>query len=104
MTDKPNKKKKVFNKSKTKTPMREQAPMDRILNFEEVPLGYNEIEAQQEALTVPVCAQRVFSSPGELAAQGGDHPLCVVGSGGVHAPHCSVILQAWRGHRCGLPG
>ena len=35
--------------------MREQDPKDRILNFEEVPLGYNEIEAQQEALRCIDC-------------------------------------------------
>ncbi len=35
--------------------MREQAPMDRIMNFDEVPLGYNEIEAQQEALRCIDC-------------------------------------------------
>ena len=47
MSDTPKKPKKVLNKSKVKIPMREQDPKDRILNFEEVPLGYNEIEAQQ---------------------------------------------------------
>ncbi len=55
MSDDVKKPKKVINKSKTKVPMREQAPMDRILNFEEVPLGYNENEAQQEALRCIDC-------------------------------------------------
>ena len=38
----------AFNKSKTKTPMREQKPEDRIKNFNEVPLGFTEEEACQE--------------------------------------------------------
>ncbi|MCB1184673.1 NADPH-dependent glutamate synthase [bacterium] len=51
-------KKREINKARTKTPMREQAPMDRILNFEEVPLGYNEIEATQEALRCIDCKNK----------------------------------------------
>jgi glutamate synthase (NADPH/NADH) small chain len=47
--------KRVINKSRTKVPMREQAPMDRIMNFEEVPLGYSETEAHQEALRCIDC-------------------------------------------------
>ena len=58
MTDNTDKPKKVLNKSKIKIPMREQAPMDRILNFEEVPLGYNEIEATQEALRCINCKDK----------------------------------------------
>ena len=50
--------KKVINKSKTKTPMREQAPADRIFNFEEVPLGYNEEEATTEALRCIDCKNK----------------------------------------------
>ncbi len=58
MNDIPKKPKKVLNRSKTKVPMREQAPMDRIMNFEEVPLGYNEIEATQEALRCINCKDK----------------------------------------------
>ncbi len=50
--------KREINKSKTKIPMREQAPQDRIFNFEEVPLGYNEIEATQEALRCIQCKNK----------------------------------------------
>ena len=58
MSDAPKKPKKNINKAKTKTPMREQDPKDRILNFEEVPLGYNESEAQQEALRCIDCKKK----------------------------------------------
>ncbi len=51
----PKKPRKIINKSKTKVPMREQAPKDRVLNFEEVPLGYTEVEAHQEALRCIDC-------------------------------------------------
>ena len=37
-----------YNKSKTKTPMREQKPEERIHNFNEVPLGFTELEAMAE--------------------------------------------------------
>ncbi len=50
--------KREINKSKTKTPMREQTPEDRIFNFEEVPLGYNEDEATQEALRCIQCKNK----------------------------------------------
>jgi len=50
--------KREINKSKTKTPMREQKPQDRIFNFEEVPLGYNETEATQEALRCIQCKNK----------------------------------------------
>ncbi len=43
------KKKRVINKAKTKTPMRERPAAERILDFDEVPLGYNEEEAVAEA-------------------------------------------------------
>lgn len=55
MTDPIKKPRKKINKSKSKVPMREQAPMDRIMNFEEVPLGYTETEAHQEALRCIDC-------------------------------------------------
>ncbi len=58
MNDTPKKPKKVLNKSKVKVPMREQDPKDRIMNFEEVPLGYNEDEAQQEALRCIDCKNK----------------------------------------------
>ena len=48
----------VINKSRTKVPMREQAPMDRIMNFEEVPLGYTEEEAHQESLRCLDCRDK----------------------------------------------
>ncbi|MEO0226363.1 MAG: NADPH-dependent glutamate synthase [candidate division WOR-3 bacterium] len=38
-----------------KTPMREQRPQDRIRNFDEVPYGYNETEAIQEARRCLLC-------------------------------------------------
>jgi glutamate synthase (NADPH/NADH) small chain len=55
MADKPQKPKRNINKSKTKTPMREQSPEERIYNFEEVPLGYTENEAVSEALRCIQC-------------------------------------------------
>jgi glutamate synthase (NADPH/NADH) small chain len=55
MADKPSYK---FNKNKTKTPMREQAPQDRIYNFEEVPLGYSEEEAVNEAQRCIQCVAK----------------------------------------------
>ena len=58
MSETPRKPKKVLNKSKTKIPMREQAPNERIFNFEEVPLGYNEEEASQEALRCIQCKNK----------------------------------------------
>ena len=47
-----------INKAKTKTPMREQDPLQRIYNFEEVPLGYNETEAVQEARRCIQCKNK----------------------------------------------
>jgi glutamate synthase (NADPH/NADH) small chain len=47
-----------INKAKTKTPMREQDPAQRIYNFEEVPLGYSEEEAVQEARRCIQCKNR----------------------------------------------
>ena len=38
--------KRIINKQKTKTPMREQPGCERIKNFNEVPLGYSEEEAR----------------------------------------------------------
>ena len=58
MSEAPKKPKKVLNKSKTKVPMREQAAADRIYNFEEVPLGYNEKEATLEAQRCIQCKKR----------------------------------------------
>ena len=58
MSDAPKKPKKVLNKSKTKVPMREQNASERIFNFEEVPLGYNEEEATQEALRCIDCKNK----------------------------------------------
>jgi glutamate synthase (NADPH) small chain len=55
MADKPSYK---FNKTKTKTPMREQAPEARIYNFEEVPLGYSEEEAVGEAQRCIQCVAK----------------------------------------------
>lgn len=52
------KKKREINKAKTKVPMREQAPQDRIFNFEEVPLGYDENEATLEALRCIQCKDK----------------------------------------------
>ncbi len=58
MSDESPKPKKVLNKSKVKTPMREQDPAARIFNFEEVPLGYNEQEATGEALRCIDCKDK----------------------------------------------
>lgn len=58
MNDTPNAANRVLNKSKTKIPMREQAAADRIFNFEEVPLGYDETEATQEALRCIQCKNK----------------------------------------------
>ena len=58
MSDESPKPKKVLNKSKVKTPMREQEAAARIFNFEEVPLGYNEQEATQEALRCIDCKDK----------------------------------------------
>ena len=58
MSDAPKRPKRQINKSKTKIPMREQAATARIYNFEEVPLGYNEEEATQEALRCIQCKDR----------------------------------------------
>ena len=58
MSEAPKKPKKVLNKSKTKIPMREQPANERIFNFEEVPLGYNEEEATQEALRCIQCKNK----------------------------------------------
>ncbi len=41
--------KRKINKQKVKTPMPEQAPEDRILNFNEVPIGYDDDMAVNEA-------------------------------------------------------
>jgi len=38
-----------MDKPKTKVPMREQPPRERVKNFDEVPLGYSEEEAMREA-------------------------------------------------------
>ncbi len=59
MTDeKPKKKKRLMNKSKVKTPMREQAPEQRIYNYEEVPLGYSVEEAVSEAQRCIQCKDK----------------------------------------------
>lgn len=58
MSDESPKPKKVLNKSKVKTPMREQEAGARVFNFEEVPLGYNEVEATQEALRCIDCKDK----------------------------------------------
>ncbi len=58
MSETPKKPKKNINKSKTKVPMREQPASERIFNFEEVPLGYNETEATQEALRCIQCKKK----------------------------------------------
>ncbi|MEW6071526.1 MAG: NADPH-dependent glutamate synthase [Planctomycetota bacterium] len=58
MIDQPDAKKRKINKQKTKTPMREQSPADRIFNFEEVPLGYSPDEAQSEALRCAQCKEK----------------------------------------------
>jgi len=56
MADTP--KKREINKSKTKVPMREQAPELRICNFEEVPLGYDENEAALESQRCLLCKKK----------------------------------------------
>ncbi len=53
MTDKPAKKKK--SKQKTRTPMPEQDPQKRVGNFDEVPLGYSAEQARQEADRCLIC-------------------------------------------------
>lgn len=58
MSDESPKPRKVLNKAKNKTPMREQEAAARIFNFEEVPLGYNEQEATQEALRCIDCKDK----------------------------------------------
>ena len=50
--------KRKINKSKTKVPMREQRPEDRIYNFEEVPLGYTEEEAVAESMRCIQCKDK----------------------------------------------
>ncbi len=55
---KPNKPAYAFNKQKAKTPMREQAPEERINNFREVPLGYSEDEATHEAQRCIQCKKK----------------------------------------------
>jgi len=55
MADKPSYK---FNKDKSKIPMREQSPRDRIFNFDEVPLGYSEEEATSEAQRCIQCVAK----------------------------------------------
>ncbi len=47
-----------FNKSKTKTPMREQPPEERIKNFNEVPLGFTCEEATAEGQRCIQCKKR----------------------------------------------
>jgi len=47
--------KRKINTQKTKTPMRERPPEERILCFDEVPLGYNDEEARCEALRCAQC-------------------------------------------------
>ncbi len=54
MADKPKRKRKI-NKSKVKTPMREQEPEVRKRNFMEVPLGYADEDAQMEAQRCAQC-------------------------------------------------
>ena len=58
MSDTPKKPKRVINRQKTKTPMREQPPLERIYNFEEVPLGYSEEEAVCEAQRCAQCKDK----------------------------------------------
>ena len=50
--------KRKLNKSKTKVPMREQRPEDRILNFDEVPYGYDAEEAVAESLRCIQCKDK----------------------------------------------
>jgi len=48
----------VINRQKTKTPMPEQCPSERICNFAEVPLGYDEDMAVNEALRCLSCKKQ----------------------------------------------
>ena len=63
MSDAPKKPKKNINKAKTKTPMREQSPDERIRNFDEVPLGYTPEMAIEEAKRCIQC-KRPFCTEG----------------------------------------
>ena len=58
MSEAPEKPKRVLNRQKTKTPMREQPPTERIYNFEEVPLGYSVEEAVSEAQRCIQCKDK----------------------------------------------
>ncbi len=58
MPDKVDKPKRKINKQKTKVPMPEQAPADRIQNFDEVPLGYSTEEAILEASRCAQCKDK----------------------------------------------
>ncbi|MDP7030762.1 MAG: NADPH-dependent glutamate synthase [Gemmatimonadota bacterium] len=58
MTDKKKPAKRKFNKSKNKTPMREQAPEERVNNWREVPLGYSPEEATEEARRCIQCKDK----------------------------------------------
>ncbi|RMH03021.1 MAG: NADPH-dependent glutamate synthase [Planctomycetota bacterium] len=58
MSEAPKKPKRVINRQKTKTPMREQDPKNRIYNFEEVPLGYTLEEAVNEARRCAQCKDK----------------------------------------------
>lgn len=53
--DQPAKPKRVINRQREKTPMPEQAPEERIKNFNEVPLGYDPDMAVNEALRCLQC-------------------------------------------------
>ena len=55
MSDETKEPKREINRQKTKTPMPEQAPEQRICNFNEVPLGYSEDMAVNEALRCLHC-------------------------------------------------
>jgi len=50
--------KRKINKSKTKVPMQEQPPGDRIFNFDEVPYGYDAEEAVAESLRCIQCKDK----------------------------------------------
>ncbi len=58
MPDKTQKPRRKINKQKTKVPMPEQAPAERIQNFDEVPLGYSKEEAVSEATRCAQCKDR----------------------------------------------
>ena len=60
MSDKPVKK--ANDKSKSRVPMPEQAPEVRRRNFEEVPLGYTEEMAMEEAPAVCSARSRAVST------------------------------------------